>query len=110
MNPTIKSRLFWRIYAIWFVRRILPLMLVQVLVAALGLKIFAHKVFVSEVLKNAAIGQLGDATYWAFLKYLFNAFLGTNPLVQVAILLVLGLGALVLRDLGRALAIYFKRR
>lgn len=79
-------------------------MILQVLVLVAALKIFAGKVFVGKVLENAA--SASDANYWEFFKYIAGAFWQTHPLVQAAIFIGLGIGALLLRDLGRLTLTY----
>jgi len=98
------KKILIKVYIVWFFRRILPLMIAQVVVLGLALKLFAQKVFVGKVLENAALAS--DANYGEFFQYLLSSFLQTNLLVQVAILLILGIGALILRDIGKALFIY----
>ena len=104
----IKKRILVKIYTVWFLRRILPLIIIQVVVLALALKIFAKNLFVSMVLKNAA--QAADAGYWIFLKYLGAAFLETRPLTQIIILIGLGVVALIIRDIIRSLFAYKSMR
>ncbi|OGY62240.1 MAG: hypothetical protein A2745_02430 [Candidatus Harrisonbacteria bacterium RIFCSPHIGHO2_01_FULL_44_13] len=100
----MKYKILFKVYLIWFFRRILPLMVLQVLVLILALKIFAGQVFVAKVFENAAV--TARAGYWDFFKYLVSAFFQTRPLIQVVILIMLGFGALILRDIGRALITY----
>lgn len=106
MSPLSKNKILWRVYIIWFFRRIMPLMLAQVLVISFALKIFGQKVFVVKVLENAALAS--NSNYWEFLNYLASAFFQTRLLVQIAILLILGVGALILRDIGKILITYLK--
>lgn len=105
LRESLKNRLFWKIYVIWFLRRILPLVILQILTLALALEIFAKNVFVIKVLRNAAVGS--SFNYWQTLKFLFNAFVNTHLITQVAILLVLGFGALILRDVLRSIFTYW---
>ncbi len=104
LNEFFKNRILWKIYAIWFMRRILPLILGQIIVLIIALWVFARKVFVGKVLENAT--GAADANFWDFIKYILSAFLQTHTLVQIAILLGLGLGALIIRDIGRTLIAY----
>ena len=107
MNTTaekIKKRILVKIYTIWFIKRVIPLVLIQILVLATALKIFAKNTFVSKVLQNASLAA--DSGYWAFFKYLGLAFLNTHPLTQIAILIGLGFGALIIRDITRSLMTY----
>jgi len=100
----IKKRILIKIYTVWFIKRVLPLVLVQILLLGLAVKFFADNVFVSKVLQNAI--HAGDAGYLDSLKYLGLAFLQTNSLNQIAILIGLGFGALLIRDFIRSLLTY----
>jgi len=99
------KHILFRVYVVWFFRRIVPLMALEVVAAAAFLKLFARAVFVERVLENAATGRV---SLWGIVAYFFKAYLRTELVVQAAILLVLGLGALVLRDVGRALFIWLR--
>jgi len=103
-SEVFKNRILWRVYAVWFFRRIVPLILLQVLLFALAAQIFAKNVFVSRVLKN--VSTVAENGYVPVLQYLVASFLGTRPVTQVVILLILGLMALLLRDFGRSLVAY----
>lgn len=100
------KKVFLKIYLIWFMRRIVPLMVLEIAVLVIALKTFAAKVFVEKVLENAA--GSADANYWEFFQYLATAFLKTNILVQGAILILLGVGALLLRDIAKTAKTYLK--
>lgn len=97
---------FFKIYLIWFFRRIVPLMILEIAVLLLALKAFAYKVFVGKVLENAAVSS--NANYWDFFGYLAEAFFRANPLIQIVILILLGVGALLIRDLAKIGRTYFK--
>lgn len=99
-----KNKVLWKIYIIWFFRRILPLIIFQIAILIIALRIFAKKVFVSKVLENTALISL--SSYLTALKYLIEAFFRTNLIVQFAILIMLGIIALLLRDLGKILKTY----
>ncbi|OGY64351.1 MAG: hypothetical protein A3I24_01170 [Candidatus Harrisonbacteria bacterium RIFCSPLOWO2_02_FULL_41_13b] len=104
MSPIFKTKILWRIYVIWFFRRVLPLVSAQILIIAFALKIFAKKVFLGKVLENAAVAA--DSSYWEFLKYLAYAFFSAHILIQIIIILILALGTLLLRDAGRVIRTY----
>ena len=104
MSPIFKTKILWRVYVIWFFRRVLPLVLAQIFVISLALKIFAKKVFLEKVLENAAVAA--DSNYWEFLKYLAYAFFSAHILIQIIIILILALGTLLLRDAGRVIRTY----
>src|SRR3989344_9539780 len=102
LKQIFKNRILWKVYVIWFFRRIVPLIIIQVAVIIYLLKIFADKIFVAKVLENAAVAS--NFSYWEFLKYLISSFFQTRLLVQIAIPIILGVAALLLRDLLRALS------
>lgn len=102
----MQKRVFLKIYFIWFIRRILPLIALEVLVLGIAIRTFASKVFVGKVIENAALAS--DANYWSFFKYLGNAFLQTHFVIQIVILALLGVGALLLRDFAKTATTYLK--
>lgn len=107
----MRSKILWKIYLIWFFRRIVPLMTLQAIIIGFALKLFANKVFVSQVFANA--GVAANSGYGKFFKYLVVAFFQTRPIVQISVLIILGLGALILRDIGRSIMVYvstFRKR
>lgn len=104
VNQFLKNRILWRIYLLWFLRRIMPLIVLQVAVFALVVRIFARSVYISMVFQNSAV--VAASSYWAVLKYLFVSFLNTRPLIQAAILVILGVLSLLFRDLAKALFAY----
>lgn len=104
LKKLLKNRILWQIYIVWFFRRILPLMVVEVAVIALALQLFAHNVFVAQVLENA--GLVASANYWNILKYLIKAFLNSKLITQLIVLGSLGLIALLIRAFLKSLFTY----
>lgn len=104
-SELFKNKLLWRVYLAWFLKRILPLILIEVIVVIVALKVLADTVFVAKVFENAALA--GHDSLWGFATYLVSSFFGTRFVVQISILLGLGLGALILRDAIRAILTYF---
>ncbi len=104
IKELLKNRILWRVYLIWFLRRIVPLMAAQVLILGVALKIFADHVFVIKVLKNGYL--VANMGYWPFFKFLFYSFLSTRHLTQVAIVLGLAVTSLIIRDFGRSIFAY----
>lgn len=102
----MSNKILWKIYIIWFFRRIVPLMLIQVAGLIVILKLLANKVFFGRVIENASVAA--GSNYWEFFKYLLSAFFEARVAVQFFILLILGIGALLLRDLGRITINYLK--
>lgn len=100
----LKNRILWKVYFAWFLRRIVPLIVLQLAIFSVALQIFAHNVFVSSVFKNAAV--VSDRGYFQLLKYMILSFLNTRPVTQVMILVILGVIALLIRDFFRMLVTY----
>lgn len=104
LSQLLKSRILWRVYILWFFRRIVPLMVLQVVLFSLAVKVFARYVFVSKVFQNAAL--VSGSSYLDVLKFIYKAFINTHPLTQVVLLIILGVVAILIRDLIRALLAY----
>ena len=100
----LKNRILWRVYFAWFMKRIVPLIAFQFLFFSVALQIFARNVFVSNVFKNAA--TVSDRGYFELLKYMTLSFFNTRPITQVAILIILGVIALLIRDFIRMAVTY----
>jgi len=100
----IKRKILIKIYTLWFLKRVVPLIIIQAMILVLALKIFANNVFVSKVLQNSSVAA--DSGYWIFFKYIGLAILSARPLTQIAILIGLGIGALIIRDILRSLLTY----
>lgn len=96
---------FFKIYLIWFFRRIVPIMILEIAILLVALKTFTSKVFVGRVLENAALSS--DSDYLDFFSYLAESFFQANPLVQIIILVLLGVGALLIRDVAKIGKTYF---
>ena len=104
VKELLKNRILWRIYILWFLRRIVPLIVFQIAAFILVFRIFAKNVFISKVFRNAALAA--DFGYWSLLQYSFAAFLNAHLITQISIILILGVAALLLRDLMRVLVTY----
>ncbi len=106
IKELLKNRILWRVYLMWFLRRIMPLMALQALIFLAVIEIFAKNVFVSKVFHNAA--NVADFGYWALLRYSFFAFFNAKPVIQLSVFLILGIVSLLLRDLIRIFNAYSK--
>ena len=104
IKELLKNRILWRVYLVWFLRRILPLIAVQILILAAALEIFSGNVFVIKVFKNGYL--VANSGYWSFFKFLFYSFLGTRHLTQAVIILVLAVISLIIRDVARSIFAY----
>jgi len=102
----MNNKLLWKIYTIWFLRRIVPLMLVEIVFLVAILKLLAGTIFFGKVMENAALAS--NSSYWQFFKYILGTFFQTHIAVQLFTLLILGVGALLLRDLKRVVFNYLK--
>lgn len=96
------NKILLKIYSIWFLRRILPLVLAQLVFLVFVLKALGNTIFFGKVISNARLAA--HSSYWEFSKYLMGAFFQTHFAVQIFILVALGIGALLLRDLVRVLS------
>lgn len=100
----LKSKILWKVYLVWFLKRILPLVVLEVLVIVGALYALAQFVFIEQVVSNAFINSASNP--WRLVKFVFYAFLSTHWFTKIAVVIFLGLGALLLRDFGRILASY----
>jgi len=100
----LKSKILWKVYTAWFLKRILPLVVLEVLVIVGALYALAQFVFVEQVVSNAFSNSASNP--WRLVVFLSYAFLSTHWFTKIAIVLFLGLGALLLRDFGRTVASY----
>jgi len=93
-----------RVYGIWFLRRVVPVMAAEVLVLVLMVNLFANQVFVEEVLANTLSASVGNPTL--AVGYLASAFATTGSDTQGVIVLLFLAGIFMLRDLKRAVVSY----
>src|SRR3989344_9475853 len=100
----LKSKILWKVYTAWFLKRILPLVVLEVLVIVGALYALAQFVFVEQVVSNAFLNSASNP--WRLVVFLSYAFLSTHWFTKIDIVLFLGLGALLLRDFGRTVASY----
>lgn len=107
-NNIFKNKIIWRVYIAWFFKRILPLLILEVLFLAVAAYFFAQYVFIERVVDNTLIGAARNP--FQMFSYLFWAFLQAGLLKQIAAVALLALGALLLRDFGRTVASYYSTR
>ncbi len=103
-NSVFKSKILWKIYLVWFFRRILPLVVFEIVVLGAAVYLLAKYIFVEKVISNTFL--FAGRNPLTMLSFLFDAFLRTSLLEQIAIIILLSIGALLLRDIGRTLASY----
>lgn len=99
----IKNRVMKNIYTIWFVRRIAPVLILEVLLfGALALGI-ASAVSIGKIAANAAHG-IGDMK--SLVGFFSSAFANTTLMVQVLAFSILTASFLLVRDMIRT-SLYF---
>ena len=104
LNNGIKNKVAWRIYFVWLFKRIIPLFFLEAIFLVLVLYFLGKLVFVQSVFENAFLSSMQNPFLVA--SYMFKAFLGTSLIKKIIVLGLLGLGVLVMRDMGRAIASY----
>ncbi|MDP3729326.1 MAG: hypothetical protein Q8R26_01030 [bacterium] len=105
VGQLLKNRVLWKIYFVWFVRRIIPLIIIQVGVVVVAIKLFGQKVFVSRIMAQSVV-RVSEVGYWDVFTYLVGAFFKTHAVVQIIIILILGVGALIIRDIVKSILTY----
>jgi hypothetical protein len=105
---TFKYRLLRRVYGIWFFRRAAPLLIIELIILALAMGFFTQYVFVERVVSNALASTLGNP--FRILSYLWLAFIKTRKVTKVIVIVVLGGGIFLLRDVNRSILAYVAMR
>lgn len=100
----LKNRILWKVYAVWFFTRILPILAFELIIITGALYVFGKFVFVERVVGNTLL--IASEHPWALFNFLISAFIQTSWVIKGAILVGLSLGALILRDIGRVLVSY----
>lgn len=79
------TRIMQRVQGIWFMKRVLPFILLEVGVFVFAVYTIASRVWVSHVMENLASAMKGGVIgkVWSFTSY---AFMHTELFVQLAIL------------------------
>lgn len=104
MNNILKNKIIWKVYFIWLFKRIIPLFVLELIFLTLVFYFLGKLVFVQKVFENAFFSSAQNPLLVA--SYMFKAFLSTSLVKKIIVLGLLGLGALFMRDVGRALASY----
>ena len=104
MENNIKNKIAWKIYFVWLFKRIIPLFILEIIFLVLVFYFLGKLVFVQSVFENAFLSSMQNPIVVA--SYMFKAFLGTSAVKKVVILIILGIGTLFMRDIGRAMASY----
>lgn len=103
----IKNKVMKNIYMIWFVRRIAPVLILEVvLLGALALGI-ASAVSIGKIAANAAHG-IGDMK--SLVGFFSSAFANTTLMVQALAFSIIAISFLLLRDMIRTSLYFIGRR
>lgn len=93
-----------KIYWIWFMRRVLPVVVFEVFSVILGMHLFARSVYVVKVLEGAAAATTQSP--FRLLGYLWYAFLHSRIEVKMEIAIALVFLGLFLWSIKRAIVSY----
>jgi hypothetical protein len=97
----MKQRIMRRVTFIWFSRRVLPFLLLEILTVWFATVKIAEYVFVNQVFYNATIHTLSRSPFM-MINFFFRAFMNTEMLVQLLIAASCIGGSLIMRDLLRS--------
>ena len=100
----LKRNIMLRIYGIWLIRRVAPVLFFEVLFMVLAAHLFGTSVFVARVLENA--GNVLKGGIYNILKFAFLAVVNARLEVKFEILVALIMGALFLWSIKRAIVSY----
>ncbi|TSC70049.1 MAG: hypothetical protein G01um101470_900 [Parcubacteria group bacterium Gr01-1014_70] len=102
ISPSIKKIVMRKVRIIWFVRRVLPLLLLETVAVGFIVRQLAASVFFNQVLQNAIVHTFSRSPVM-MADFFFRAFLNTDIAVQLLIAGSVLMGMLFLRDAGRTL-------
>lgn len=100
MAAGLKNRIMRRVYAIWFVRRVLPTGFASAFFMNLALKEMAERFFVSQIFAN--FYAVARANIWAAPNFIASAFNNVEPSVLVLISIAGLLGFTLAVELWRS--------
>lgn len=108
IQAKIKAQIMKRIFRVWFVRSMVPLLALELLLILLGVYFFSRLVFVSEVFQNTVTASFGHPL--RALTYLWGAFLATQSATQVIIIISLAIIIFLLWHINRSIFSYVLTR
>ncbi len=104
IRQRIKQRVLGRIYTIWLLRYAAPLFAAEIVAIVVAVVFFSRFVFVEEVVSNTLAASAGNP--WYAMLYLLSAFVATKLITKAVIIIILGSGVLLLRDVNRSIIAY----
>lgn len=102
ISSYVKQAIMRRVKTIWFIRRVLPLLLLETTAVWFAVQNIAEHVFVNNVLQNAVIHTFSRSPVM-MLEFFFRAFLNTEVLVQMFVLASIVVGTFIARDALRTI-------
>lgn len=102
ISPHIKTTVMRRVKIIWFLRRVLPFLALEIVASMYMLSKIAEQVFVNHVLQNAAVHTFTRSPIM-FADFFLRAFVNTEIAVQTLVIVSLVGGILITRDASRTL-------
>lgn len=93
----IKTTVMRRVRFIWFMRRMLPFLIIETVAVAFVVRQLAESVFFNHVLQNAILHTFTRSPFM-IVDFFFRAFLHTEGLVQILFLASLLVAVLLARD------------
>jgi len=84
LSPSIKKIVMRRVRVIWFMRRVLPLLVLETVVVAIIARQLAESIFFNQVLQNAIIHTFARSPVM-MADFFFRAFLNTDTIVQLLV-------------------------
>ncbi len=98
-NNLLCERIMKRVYFIWFIKKIFPYLLIELALFASFLYLISHYVFISKVLQYASqilANNSIDPAVWS--AFAWNAFIGTELIVQLSVLGILAVVVLLFKN------------
>lgn len=109
ISPSVKKIVMRRIRVIWFVRRVLPLLIFETAAVTLIVRQLAESIFFNQVLQNA-IAHTFSRSPFMIADFFIRAFLNTDTVVQLLVAGSLLVGAFILRDALRSLNAFAQKQ
>ena len=99
-STTLAIRIMRRVHAIWFVKRALPVMLLEVAAIVFALMQFAQNVHVANVFRNIAASGTQPG---ALAQFMLDAFLATDAIVEGVIVAAVIASLLFIRSMSKSI-------
>jgi hypothetical protein len=98
ISPMVKTRIMRRVYGIWLMRLLAPVLFFEIPALALLVKLGAQQIFVQRVFENIAASVSGGGE---LLRFMYRAVLHTSGQTQLLLGISVVIGVLFLKDFSR---------